>query len=181
LATKTSQAKRYSQAVFELAKENNEIDRWKSDLQIIAQLARNSDFASVMQNPKYHYAEKTRLLRGQLTSINKMSLNLVDLLTSKGMFSLIVDIYTEYELLVNKSQNIEKAEVVTAAPLSEEDKLKIAEHFGGVTGNKIILSEKVDPSIIGGLVVKVGGKLIDGSTRSQLLALRNELQGSVKL
>ena len=181
MASKTLQAKRYSQAVFELAEENNEIDIWQNELQNIARLAADNDFASVMQNPKYHYTDKTKLLQGQLKDINKMALNLANLLISKGMFSLITDIYSEYQSLVDKSRKIETAEVTTAVQLSESDKTKLAEHFSNLTGNRVIIKEQVNPSIIGGLVVKLGGKLIDGSTRSQLRALRNDLQGSVIL
>jgi len=78
-------------------------------------------------------------------------------------------------------RGIEQAEVITAVPLDDKDKKRLEEHLGVVVGKKVVLKSRVDSSLIGGIVARIGGKLLDGSTHSKLMALRNELaSGEVK-
>ena len=72
-------------------------------------------------------------------------------------------------------RGIEQAEVTTAFPLDDEDKLRLEERLGATVGKKVVLKPEVDSSIIGGIVARIGGKLLDGSTRSKLVALKREL------
>ena len=74
-------------------------------------------------------------------------------------------------------RGIETAEVTTAVPLDDKDKKKLAEKLGALVGAKVELKTQVDPEILGGIVARVGGKLLDGSTRSKLAALKKELVG----
>jgi len=69
----------------------------------------------------------------------------------------------------------EEAEVITAIPLDNEDKLMLAQRLTEIFGKPIVLKPKVDPSIIGGIIIRIGDKLIDGSIRSKLEALKREL------
>jgi F-type H+-transporting ATPase subunit delta len=177
LATAKHQAKRYSQAVFEMALERNELDKWNTDLQFLDALSRNVEFVSVMENPKYSFENKAKLLESQIKGISKLAANLVYLITSKGQFSLLSGICSEYRLLLDNFKGIEKAEVTTAIQLEEKEISKLAEQLGIMSGKKVILSLNIDPQIIGGIIMRIGGKIIDGSTRGQLLALRNELLG----
>ncbi len=175
MAAKTLQAKRFSQAVFGIARERNEFDQWQTDLRRMAVLAQNGEFISVMENPKFSLADKTRLLNDQLRGFGPLALNLAYILTSKNNFSLVTDISAEYQSLLDEYRGIEKAEVITAVPLDEKEKAKLAQRLGEMTGKKVVISLKVDPDIIGGMVARVGGKIIDGSTKNQLAVLRNEL------
>jgi F-type H+-transporting ATPase subunit delta len=178
LTTKILQAKRFSQAIFEIAQERNEFDKWQSDLHRIASLAQNSEFVLVMENPKFPFGDKTRLLDSQLKGVNPMALNLANILTNQGKFGLISDIYAEYEDLLNKHRGIEKAEVTTAVPLDEKEKAELAERIGKMTGKKIVMKINVNPKIIGGVIARVGDKIIDGSTLSQLNALKSEIESA---
>jgi F-type H+-transporting ATPase subunit delta len=175
LAESTLLAKRFSQAAFEIALENMEIDKWQSDLQRLAILAQNEEFVVVMENPRFPFEDKSELLKKQLQGVSRKALNLAFILTSEGNFGLIKDVYSRFQDLVDEHRGIEKAEITTAIPLSEDERIEMARRIGEITGKKIILSERVDPDIIGGIIARVGGKILDGSTRSQLAALRNEL------
>jgi F-type H+-transporting ATPase subunit delta len=177
LSTDTLQAKRYSQAIFEIASENKELDKWQIDLQTLDALAKNIEFASVMENPKFSFEKKTVLLESQVKGISKLALNLALLLTNKGIFSLLSGIYDEYRLQLDVFRGVEKAEVTTAIQMEPAEISKLADQLGIISGKKVTLTLKVDPQIIGGIIVRVGGKIMDGSTRSQLAALRNELTG----
>jgi len=175
LAGNILQARRYSQAVFELARDRNEIEKWQKDLQKISFLAKIPEFVAVMENPQFSFEKKSRLLQGQLQGVSKMANSLAFILTEQGKFSLISAIDEEFQQLLYGFRNIAQAEVTTAVPLDDDEKSKLAERLGKITGKKVILTTKVDPEIIGGMIARVGGKIIDGSTSSQLRALKSEL------
>jgi len=168
-------ARRYSQAVFNIARERNELDRWQSDLRKIASLGEDATFIALLENPKVHFEDKARLLSELLGDINPLALNLVYLLVTRGRLSMIGDIADEYQHLLDSYRGIERAEVTTAIPLDDEDRQRLEEHLGAVVGKKVVLKPKVDSSLIGGIIARIGDKLLDGSTHSKLMALKNEL------
>jgi len=85
------------------------------------------------------------------------------------------DIADEYQRLLDSYRGIEQAEVITAVPLGDEGKLKLGKRLAAVFDKKVVLKSGVDSSLIGGIIVRIGGKLIDGSTRSRLESLKREL------
>lgn len=173
-------ARRYSQAVFEIALETKELDKWRSDLKKIVSVVGDTAFVALLESPKFHFNEKAKLLSERLEGINPRALNLVYLLLVKGRLGMLADIADEYRRLLDSYRGIEQAEVITAIPLDEKDKLKLAEHLGAMVGKKVVLKTEVDSSLIGGVVARIGGKLLDGSTHSKLLALKRELAGTGK-
>ena len=170
-------AKRYAQAVFQIAMERAELDRWQSDLKKIAGLGKDPAFTMLMESPRLHFEDKARLLSEQLRDINPLALNLVYLLVSKGGLRLVGKIADEYQRLLDSYNGIEQAEVITAIPLDDEEKLKLEKRLGAVMGKKIVIKSEVDSNLIGGIVARIGGKLLDGSTRARLEALKRELSG----
>jgi len=168
-------ARRYSQAVFEMALETEELDRWQSDLKKIVSIVGEAAFMALLESPKFHFDDKARLLSERLEGINPGALNLVLLLVTRGRLGIIGDIADEYQRLLNSYRGIEQAEVITAISLGDVEKLKLAEHLGAIVGKKVALKCEVDSRLIGGIVARIGGKLLDGSTRSKLAALKREL------
>jgi F-type H+-transporting ATPase subunit delta len=168
-------ARRYARAVFEIALERKELDKWQSDLEQVAALGDDAAFMAVIENPKVGFDKKEGILAELLKDINPLARNLVYLLVSRGRFGMIGDIAQEYQRLLDSYRGIEHAEVVTAVPLDAEEKKKLAEHLGKVVGKKVVLESSVDPNLVGGMIARVGGKLLDGSTHSQLLALKKDL------
>ena len=168
-------ARRYARAVFEIALERKELDRWRADLAKIAALGENAEFMTLIENPKVGFDEKEKLLAKVLDDVNPLARNLVYLLVSRGRFGMAGDIADEYHRLLDGYRGIEHAEVVTAVPLDDKEKKKLEEHLGQLVGKKVVLEASVDPSLVGGMIARVGGKLLDGSTYSQLLALKKEL------
>ena len=168
-------AKRYAQAVFEIALGRKELDRWQSDLRTIASLGEDSTVIAWLENPKFRFDDKVRLLSERLGDLNPLTLNLVYLLVARGRLSMIGSIADEYQRLLDSYRGIEPAEVITAVPLDDDDKLRLGERLGAVVGKKVVVKPKVDSSLIGGFIARIGGKLLDGSTRCKLEALRREL------
>ena len=168
-------ARRYSQAVFNIAREKNELDRWQSDLRRIASLGEDATFIALLKNPKIHFEDKARLLSEWLGDINPLALNLVYLLVTRGRLGMVGDIADEYQRLLDSYRGIEQAEVTTAIPLDDEDKQRLEERLGAVVGKKVVVKLKVDSSVVGGIVARIGGKLLDGSTHTRLMALKKAL------
>jgi len=169
------QPKRYAQAVFELALARNELDKWQSDLERIAALGEDAALAAWLESPKFCFEDKARLLADRLKEINPLALNLAYLLVARGRLGMAGDIADEYQRLLDSYRGIEQAEVTAAVPLDDDDKQRLSERLSAVVGKKVVVKAEVDPALIGGIVARVGGKLLDGCTRSRLEALKREL------
>jgi F-type H+-transporting ATPase subunit delta len=172
---KKTHARRHAQAVFEIALEQKELERWQADLQKIAGAMSQPDFLAAMESPKIRFEDKSRLITESLGDISPMALNLVRLLIVRNGIGMVGAIAEEYQRLVDAYHGIQKAEVVTAVPIDDKDKEKLAENLGALVDSKIVVESRVDPEILGGVIARVGGKLLDGSTRSKLAALKREL------
>jgi len=173
-------ARRYSQVVFRMALDNKELNRWQSDLRRIASLVTDDAVSSLLQNPDVGFGDKTKVLSERLGEINPMALKLVSLLVTKDRLGMISDIADEYQRLLDSYHGVEGAEVAevtTAIPLDDEDRLRLAQRITGIVGKPVVLKPKVDSSVIGGIIIRVGDKVIDGSIRSKLASLKKELGG----
>lgn len=170
-------ARRYAQAVFELALASNQLERWQSDLGKVAGVLGDTTLIAWLENPKIHFDEKLRVLAENLNDISPLALNLVRLLVAKGKPALITEVATEYQRRLDQHNGIERAEVITAVPLDDKTELELAAKLGTITGKKVVLKPRVDPAVLGGVIARIGGKLLDASTRSKLEALRKEIAG----
>ncbi len=174
---KKAYGRRYARAVFEIALEKKELERWQTDLQKIVGAIADDTFLAAMDSPKIKIDKKTELLKKRLGDINPLALNLVLMLITRGGVGMIGEIADEYQRLLDAYHGIQSADVITAVPLDDKDKDKLAENLGNLLGTKVVLKSEVDPEILGGIIARVGGKLLDGSTRSKLAALKRELVG----
>jgi F-type H+-transporting ATPase subunit delta len=120
---------------------------------------------------------KDRLLRSGLAGVSPLALNLARLLVQKGRIAMAGQVRDEYQRLLDEHRGIVQALVLTAVPLSDDEERAVAQRLRELTGKEIVLERQVDPEILGGLVARVGDRLIDGSTRTRLLALRRQLAG----
>lgn len=168
-------AKRHAQAAFQIALERDELEIWRGDLERLSALVKDPLLFAFLESPRINFEEKGRILRQGLEGVNPLVMNLALLVVARGRLDLVADMVLEYGQLVDEQRGIAHAEVATAVPIELEDKDKLVGYLSDLVGLKIVLTERVDPSIIGGLVARVGDKIIDGSTRSRLLALRESL------
>ncbi len=173
---KRAYPRRYAQAVFELARERGELDSWPSDLEKIARLGEDEALIAWLESPRFPFADKARLLAERLGDVNRLALNLACLLAASGRLGIAGDVADEYQRLLDSYRGIERAEVTMAVPLDDRDKQRLGERLSALIGKDVVLKTEVDSELIGGIVARVGGKLLDGSTRSRLLALKRELQ-----
>lgn len=177
--TNSTYSRRYSQAVFRIALEGQELNRWQSELRRIASIVNDTALFALLENPEVSFDEKAKVLSERLGDINPLALKLVSLLVAKGKLGMIGDIAEEYQRLVDNYRGIEGtevAEVTTAIPLDDEYRLKVAQRLTSMVGKPVVLKVKVDSGLIGGIIIRVGDKLIDGSIRSKLAALKRDLE-----
>ncbi len=168
-------AKRHAQAAFQIALERKELEAWRGDLERLSEAVKDPLLFAFLESPRIHFEEKARILHQGLEGLNPFVMNLVLLLVARGRLGLVADMVLEYGRLVDEHRGIAHAEVTTAVPLEPDEKDKLVHRLGDLVGREIVLTTRVAPAIIGGLVARVGDKLIDGSTKSRLLALRESL------
>ena len=168
-------AKRHAQAVFQLALESESIERWRSELKRLAETLADPDLAAILEDPKLHTDQKMELIRNCLPGLTQQALNLAFFLVARQRLGLLGQILTAYEIMADAQEGLEHATVVTAVPLDQKETESLVERLAKITGKRIVLDTKVDPDIIGGFVARIGDKLIDGSTRAKLGALKKGL------
>ncbi|MBI2832247.1 MAG: ATP synthase F1 subunit delta [Chloroflexi bacterium] len=174
-------ARRWAQAAFEIALERNELDRWLSDLSTVSCLSTDVStdirIVALLENPKISSEIKDKLFAEQFGDVSPLVLNLVQLLVTRRSLRMVSAIADEYERLLFQHRGIERAVVTTAVSLTEEEKQELAQRLNTMTGKKVILQSEVNPRLIGGIVIKIGWKLLDGSMHSKLQALRKQMAG----
>ncbi len=176
-------ARQHAQAIFKIALDKKELNRWQSDLRRIASLVKDETLFTLLENPKAPFDDKAKVLSERLGDIDPEALKLVSMLVAKGKLAMMDDIADEYQRLVDNYhgiEGVEVAEVTTATPLDDEDRLRIAQRITDMVGKPVVLKPKVDSSLIGGVIIRVGDKLIDGSIRSKLAILKKELGSAGK-
>ena len=170
-----SSARRHAQAVFQIAREQGTLDKWQADLEEIASAFGDPDLSRVLESPRIRPDQKQELSGQRLAGLDPFARNLASLLVSKGRVALADDIASEYRALLDDHRGVGAAEVITAVPLDSQAEKRIADQMTKATGKRITLTSSVDPDIVGGIVIKIGDRLIDGSTRTKLSAMRNSL------
>jgi len=170
-------ARKYGRALFELAERDGKLDRFSDQLKsVVSTLDSHTELRQFMFHPQVKAEIKKDTLQkvfGQ--DVDKMLLNLLMLLVDRRRISAINLVWDEFRRLVNAARNLEEAEVTTAITLSEAAQAALRDKLSLVTGKKIVLHTKVNPAIVGGVVVRIGDKLIDGSVVRQLGDLRRVL------
>ncbi|MDD4923349.1 MAG: ATP synthase F1 subunit delta [Dehalococcoidales bacterium] len=169
-------ARRYAQALFAVAQEKNKTDDLLVDLESVEQLNEDKSVAAYLSNPAISFKEKESVLTGKLPGIDSSVVNLVYLLLSNGRINMLSKVTNEFRQMIDRHKGIERAEVISAVALDDKSREKISSRLGDMLGKKILIEpESTDPALIGGVIVKVGGKLLDGSTRSALNILKKEI------
>jgi F-type H+-transporting ATPase subunit delta len=168
-------AKRHAQAVFQIALEKKEVEKWRSELKTIAATLGDPQLQAILEDPKIRLGDKENLVNKCLPEISQLALNFVYLLVARQRLSILDQIVAEYERMADAHMGLERAKVITAIPIDEEGQKKLSERLAAITGKKIVLTTEVDPAIIGGFVARVGDELIDGSTKAKLEALKRRL------
>ena len=173
---RAASARRYAQAVFELAFENRELEKWFDDLTLLSDSVSNQEFLDFLSQPRVTSEEKIRVVRDALGDVvEPLALNLMSLLATKNIAHILPGITDQYQELLDAHQGIERAESVTAIPLDDDEQRRVTEMLSAVSGKDVRLTTRVDAEILGGMIIRTGDRVMDGSTRSRLQAMRRGL------
>lgn len=162
--------KRYARALFEVASERGKIDQVEADLGAIVQaVLQNDDLSKIMHHPHIASDAKIKLVDELFKShVGEESYHFLSVLIQNGREALLADIYRSFVKLANDARGIAEATVTSAKPLTDEEQAELAEKFGQTLNKKLRLTAVVDPSILGGIIVKIGDRLYDGSLKTKL-------------
>ena len=170
---------RYATALFELARDEKSIDAIKSDLdKFDAMLADSADLTRLVRSPVFSAEVQMKALDAVLdkAGISGTSAKFLRVLTANRRLFAVSDVIRAFRALVANFKGEATADVTVAEQLNEKnlDALKTA--LKSVTGKDVALNVKVDPSIIGGLVVKLGSRMVDSSLRTKLNSIKNAMK-----
>ncbi|UCH06816.1 MAG: ATP synthase F1 subunit delta [Deltaproteobacteria bacterium] len=175
---RTFSGKRYAQAAFELALEKSELEVWREDLRRAAAIISDAQLMVLLENPKLPFHAKKSLLEERLGKMNPLVFNLICLLMGRGRLKIIGNVADHYNRLLDAHNGIERADVITALPLDDEETNTLARRLGELVGHTVIVDARTDPSVIGGFRARIGDVLIDGSIHNKLELLRHNLIGA---
>jgi F-type H+-transporting ATPase subunit delta len=169
-------ARRYAGAMFDIGLKQHSLERTLEDVRGIAQVFAHRKLAYLLREPKVPAQRKETAIREALANkVLPTSLNLALLVVQRELVDIMPNIANELEQLVLNYKNEAIADVTTATRIDDAELTQIKQALEKRTGKTIITHARVQPDILGGVIARVGDQLIDGSVRSRLAALRQQL------
>jgi F-type H+-transporting ATPase subunit delta len=170
---------RYATALFELARDEKSIDAVKADLdQFDALLADSADLKRLVRSPVFSAEVQMRALDAVLAKagMTGTSAKFLKVLTANRRLFAVADVIRAFRALVANFKGEATAEVTVAEQLNDKNLDALKASLKSVTGKDVALNVKVDPSIIGGLVVKLGSRMVDSSLRTKLNSIKHAMK-----
>jgi len=170
---------RYATALFELARDENSIDPVTADLdKFDALLNESAELKRLVRSPLFAAEVQLKALSAVLdkAGITGIAANFLKALTANRRLFAVSDVIGAFRALVAKFKGEASAEVTVAEPLSDKNVDALKQALKSVSGKDVTLNVKVDPSIIGGLVVKLGSRMVDSSLRTKLNSIKNAMK-----
>jgi F-type H+-transporting ATPase subunit delta len=177
----TGLAGRYATALFELASESNALDAVANDLARLQNLLTGSkDLARLVRSPVFSREDQGKAIEAVLArlGVNLLTKNFVALLAQKRRLFALSGIVAAFETLLANKRGQVSAEVVSAQPLKPEQRTALAGTLKDALKRDVHISERVDATLLGGLIVKVGSRQIDSSLKSKLVRLERAMRGA---
>ena len=173
-------AGRYASALFALAQESNATDKVAADLKTFGALVASSeDLQRLVKSPVFSGEAQTKALSAILdkAGVSGVAANFLKLVAQKRRLFAVGDMIDGFNKLNDAAKGVSRAEVTVAAPLTaaQQDALK-AQLLQVAGGKSVDVNVKVDPSIIGGLIVKLGSRMVDGSLKTKLNSIRTRMK-----
>lgn len=172
-------SKRYAGALFSLGQEDGSFATYGKELEEFKDFfIKNADFGDAISSPIYKLEERKNVLEFVLGKSNFSNLvkNFLNLLLDKNRIDSIEDIADKYAMLTDEASNIAHAEIITARPLQDDTLRKVVDSLKAMTSKDIKSEVTEDPELIGGIVVKMGDLVLDGSVKAQLEGLKESFK-----
>ena len=168
-------ASRYAAAYFELAAKAGDVDGWRTGLAEAAERVGSQEAQAVLDNPRVDAAARSRFALSLVEGVAAPARNIVRLLVERGRAAVLPAVLTEYDRLADAASGRVRAEVTTAVPVDGALRDRITRELSERLGSPVQTTVRQDPAILGGLVIRIGDRVIDGSVRSRLEQLRGAL------
>ncbi|MEJ1969904.1 MAG: F0F1 ATP synthase subunit delta [Rhizomicrobium sp.] len=174
-------AGRYATAVFDLASESNSIAAVEKDFASLrTMIEQSADLARLVRSPAFSQDDQSHAMKAILEAMGaaKLTAQFVLLLTTKRRLFALLDIMRAFERMVARDRGEVQAQITSARALSDAELTELKATLKARLGREPRLETKVDPTLLGGLVVKVGSRMIDSSLRTKLTGIRAAMRGN---
>ncbi|MBN8235005.1 F0F1 ATP synthase subunit delta [Halobacillus kuroshimensis] len=170
-------AHRYADALFQLGQERSKLEKFETELQTLKEVFRSSEeIISFLKHPRFSIDQKKTMIAESFQSFSEEIVNLLKLLVERHREDIILDMIQDYIRMMNDAKGIADADVYSVRQLSEAEKQRISESFAPKVGKQSLnLTNIVDPSIIGGIRLRVGNRIFDGSVSGKLRRIERKL------
>ena len=172
-------SKTYGDALFAVALESSRMDEFFEAVKVVADILRtNDEFCKLMNHPKITKEEKVKIVEEAfLNNVPKEIVGIMTLMISKGRVNEMLSVFDYFIELVKEEKKIGRADVVTAVELSAEQKAKVEQKLLDTTKYETFeMNYSVDKSLIGGMVIRIGDRVVDSSIKTKLFELTRELR-----
>jgi F-type H+-transporting ATPase subunit delta len=168
-------ARRYATGIFQLAREENAIDTWRAELAKLDELLQDDVLLAAFQNPAVGTRRRMELAQILKPELRPETENLLRLLVEHYRTRAVHRIREEFERLADEASGIVHATVTTAIDLDQDDRRRVEQGLGRKLGRKVNVKFVTDPAIVAGAAIQIGDHLVDGTVRTQIERLRQEL------
>lgn len=179
-ATATGLAQRYATAMFELAKAQNKLDRVQADLAgFVRLMGESADLKRLVESPVISRADQVKAIQAiaERAEVDDLTKRLLGLMASHRRLFALAPVAEAYAQMLAAEKNEVAAEVVSAVPLGAADLATLKKSIAAFVGQNVTVETRVDPALLGGVIVRVGSRMLDASLRSKLKQLEQTLKG----
>ncbi len=176
MARRKTAARRYAEAAFEVAVRDDAVEAWRKELDTAAAIVADERVGRALANPSIPLDTRIATAESILGKlVSAPVLNLIRLMLRRGRIEELPRLAAEFRRLDDERQGIVRATATSALPLTPDEVTALTKRLAQTTSGRVELDTEVDRNLLGGLVVRLGDRLIDGSVRSRLERLRNQL------
>ncbi len=170
-------AKRYALALFQLAKEQQTLDQTEAELRVVKQVfSSNKEFMTFLTSPKITVENKKQIVKDAFSTSSQAVLNTLFLLIDRHRETIVTDVVDQFIELANDERGIAEAQVFSVRPLTEAEEAGVSAVFAKNVGKSALrIQNFIDKSLIGGVKVRIGNRIYDGSVSGKLERLERNL------
>tara|TARA_B100002019_G_scaffold86697_1_gene75104 strand:- start:1107 stop:1637 length:531 start_codon:yes stop_codon:yes gene_type:complete len=171
----TSSSNRYSDAIFEIASQDNNLNEWGDFLNDLSEIFKDRKIQKFFLDPKINNNDKVALISESDIESDDKKINFLRLMIEKNKLFLIDSIHDRYKKLIDLNNGVKRAEIITAFELTETQLNQINDKLSNITKTKVIGNNVVDKSILGGFIAKFDDQMLDMSTKGKLSELKDKI------
>ena len=171
----TSSSNRYSDAIFEIASQDDNLSEWGDFLNELSEIFKDRKIQKFFLDPKINNNDKVELISESNIQTDQKKINFLKLMIEKNRLFLIDSIYSRYKKLIDLNNGVKRAEIITAFKLTETQLNQINDKLSNMTKTKVIGNNVIDKTILGGFIAKFDDQMLDMSTKGKLSELKDKI------